>query len=176
MVVPDAADFGTESDVIRASAGDRDAFARLILSHKETLYRVAMSYVGHVQDAEDAISETILKAFRSVGKLRNGAYFRTWLVRILINECKDTLKRRKRGPESAAVEPTEHDSRLDGVDLFETVMLLPEDTRTAAVLYYYEDMTGEEISKMLGVNPVTVRTRLSRARNQLKEMLRLEES
>jgi RNA polymerase sigma-70 factor, ECF subfamily len=174
MGVPDAADFGAVNEVSRAVSGDRDAFARLILAHKESLYRIALSFLGHEQDVEDAISETILKAFRSIGSLRTPDYFKTWLVRILINECRDALRRRKSQPDGCMIELPVHDKELDRVDLLAVVMQLPDELRAVAVLFYYEDMTGEEIAGLLGLNKVTVRTRLSRARGSLRAMLELE--
>ena len=80
----------------QAIEGSRQAFTQLIQSRKETLYKTAFIYTKNREDALDAVSETVYKAFNSVRKLREPQYFSTWLTKILINSCLDTIKKNKK--------------------------------------------------------------------------------
>jgi RNA polymerase sigma-70 factor (ECF subfamily) len=80
------------NDVKLAQKGSKDAFVRLITAAEKSMYRVAKAILKSDNECADAIQESILKAFKSVGGLREPQYFKTWLIRILINECKVILK------------------------------------------------------------------------------------
>ncbi|MGL5712598.1 MAG: sigma factor [Paraclostridium sp.] len=82
-------------DVNLAKKGDKEAYIRLMRENKASMYRVAKAMLEREEDIEDAVSETILKAYMNISKLRKSEYFKTWLIRILINECNNLLKKRK---------------------------------------------------------------------------------
>lgn len=82
-------------DVNLAKNGDKEAYIRLMRENKASMYRVAKAMLEREEDIEDAVSETILKAYMNISKLRKSEYFKTWLIRILINECNNLLKKRK---------------------------------------------------------------------------------
>lgn len=154
----------------------RDEFADAVTRHSRRMYRAARSVLDSGADAEDAVSQAILQAWQSLDKLRDREAVGPWPVRIAVN-CAYALRRRQGrvvpldglAPEPAAPEPV----RYDG--LWEAVSALPPDRRAAVVLFYYEDMGVEEIARCLGIPRGTVKSRLSRARKQLKEMLCDEE-
>lgn len=89
-------DLAWKTDVQLACSGDREAFSRLIREIQGELYRMARTLLNRDEDCADAIQEAILKAYRSVPKLREPAYFRTWMFRILIHECRRIYHKEKR--------------------------------------------------------------------------------
>ena len=82
--------------VKQAKKKDKQSFVELIELHKQSMYKIAWSYLHNDEDAADAIQETILKCYEKIEKLKNESYFTTWLTRILINNCKDILQKKKR--------------------------------------------------------------------------------
>ena len=154
----------------------RDEFADAVTRHSRRMYRAARAVLDSGADAEDAVSQAILQAWQSLDKLRDREAVGPWLVRIAVN-CAYAQRRRQGRvvylddlpQEPAARETICHDG------LWEAVCALPPDRRAAVVLFYYEDMSVEQIAKCLGVPKGTVKSRLSRARKQLKEMLCDEE-
>ena len=154
-----------EELIRRARQGDGEAFAELIAGQKQTLYKVARSYLHSDADAADAIGETVLTCFEKLDTLREPVYFRTWMVRILINKCRDLLRQRSRcvpletAGEPAYTEPGE--ARAEFLALLDS---LDEKYRTVLLLYYGEGFRTAEIARILNVKEETVKTRLKRAR------------
>ena len=132
------------------------------------LYRVARTLLRSDADCEDAVQEALLKAWTRLATLRQEQYFETWLIRILINECKSLYRRRPRVegeiPESLAA-PAEDRSLMDAL------MNLPEKFRIPVELHYIEGYGISEISRMLRLPEGTVKWRLSRSRALLKDEL-----
>ncbi len=162
--------------VALAKKGEKDAFISLIQQNKVNLYRVAKAMLHNETDVEDAIQMTILKAYEKLGGLRKNKYFKTWLIRILINECNKAIKDRKQ----IAVLDYLHGNHLISEDTYENIDLqaaihsLKAELRGVTVLFYYDDLTTKEIGKILNIPEGTVRSRLSTARGQLKKILKLE--
>ena len=162
-----------ENDVLLAQRGDQEAFIRLINSCESSLYRVAKGFLKEDTDCADAIQEAILKSYKSISKLKNPAYFKTWLIRILINECNNLLRiKQKSFPmeiiESTADSPVE---RTDFEELREALIQLNEKYRTVVGLYYFEDCSIKDIAETLSIREGTVKSRLSRARSMLASLL-----
>lgn len=165
-----------ENDVLLAKSGDQEAFIRLINSCESSLYRVAKGFLKEDSDCADAIQETILKSYKSISKLKNPAYFKTWLIRILINECNDMLRANQK---SFPLETIENmaDSSVDNIEeLREALIQLNEKYRTVIGLFYFEGCSIKEIAEILTIREGTVKSRLNRARlmlasylNQMKE-------
>ena len=154
----------------------REEFAAAVTQHSRRMFRAARSVLDSDADAEDAVGQAVLQAWQSLDKLRDKEAVRPWLVKIAVN-CA-YAQRRRQGQvvylddlpqEPAAPEPPQTGG------LWEAVCALPPDRRAAVTLFYYEDMPEREIAKVLGVPLGTVKSRLSRARKQLKEMLCDEE-
>ncbi|CAI6084803.1 RNA polymerase sigma factor SigV [Paenibacillus sp. JJ-100] len=157
-------------DLIRqAIHGDREAFIRLIRDIENSLYNTAISMLRKEEDAADAIQETILKAYKSMHTLREPRYFKTWLFRILINECKTLLSRRSLSTSYAEVPAglQTQSSPYDEVDIREVVNQLEETKRIVIVLHYFEDMSLRQIADTIGLSESAVKMRLNRARKEL---------
>lgn len=161
------------TDVQLACAGDKEAFARLIRAVQADMYRMARSLLDRDEDCADAMQEAVLKAYRGVGKLREPAFFRTWLFRILIHECRQLHRKHKRvspadklpEPEAAPFQPD-----LD-LDVRDAVERLREPLRTLVRLHYFADLPLADISDMTGVPEGTLKSRLHRARRALAKRL-----
>ena len=154
----------------------REEFAAAVTENSRAMFRAARSVLDCGADAEDAVGQAVLQAWQSRDRLRDKSAVRPWLVKIAVN-CA-YAQRRKRGKvvyledlpqEPAAPEPPQE------TGLWEAVCALPPERRVVVTLFYYEGLTVEQIAKCLGVPRGTVKSRLSRARKQLKEMLRDEE-
>lgn len=85
-----------EKDVMKAANGDREAFIRIINDCRLTLYRISKTKLYSDHDCADAIQETILKAYKSIHALRKAKYFKSWIIRILLNECNNLLRSRQK--------------------------------------------------------------------------------
>lgn len=160
--------------VPQAIQGNREAFVSLIRHMEHSLYNTAKSMLRQEEDVADAIQETILKAYKAVHTLREPKYFKTWIFRILINECNTLLSRRSRSISYAEVpENPDHGHDYDHVDLREAVDRLDEQKRIVIVLHYFEDLTTKQIADTLNISESAVKMRLQRARNELYRKFKL---
>lgn len=162
-------------DVQLALQGDKDAFVRLVKKIEPTLYRVSKSIMRSEHECVDATQEAILIAYSSLYTLKNAEYFNTWLIRILIHECYRLVKSRKNVvPIGELIEQSQ--ASLDHtsdqiIELKDAVNELDKDLQVAVTLYYFEDLSLKTISQLLDVPEGTVKSRLSRARQKLSELL-----
>ena len=175
------------------AAGDHDAFRTLMQRHNRLLYRTARSIVKDDSDAEDAVQNAYLLAYRKIGKFRGEAKLSTWLVRIVVNEALACLRKRSRSAhvisldgaelddaiESAAEpvtskpeRPEEMLMRADMRRLIESkIDELPLAYRAVFMLRALEELSVPEAAAALGIPEATVRTRFFRARARLRESL-----
>ena len=147
-----------------------DRSGELMNEYADTLFRAALAILGDVHEAEDAVQDTFLRYLEKRPELRDGGHEKAWLLKVTANRCKSTLRARKRHPavELLDVWPApEGDSR----DLVEAILSLPANQRAAVHLHYYEGYTSEEIGRILGQRPGTVRSHLNRAREALRRYL-----
>lgn len=149
---------------------DRQEFAARTQALRQRLYRTAYLYLGREADAMEAVDEAVYQALRSLGKLREAAYFETWLTRILINECHRELRRRKRLSGEEALPETAGPDAYDHLPLKDAVYRLPETLRAVVILRYFTGYTQSETAAALDIPQGTVATRQRRA----LELLRLE--
>ena len=153
---------------------DRERFVAQVTELQETLYRTARSILRNEQDAQDAVQEAVTQAFARLHTLRDPAKFKPWLLHILVNTCYDACRRRRSTVYLEAVEETLAAPQSDceeRMSLWSAVMRLPEEQKAVVTLFYYEDLPIRAISEVLGVTQGTVKTRLSRARGRLRQML-----
>lgn len=150
---------------------DKEEFTRAVLEYESTLYRVAKSMLGSEADCADAAQNALLRAWEKQHTLRDMAYFKTWLTRILINECRAMLRQRARFVplEEEAAEGEIAPERDSGP--YEAVMGLDVKYRVPFVLNYIEGFRTREIASMLKLPEGTVKTRLRRAREILRTEL-----
>jgi RNA polymerase sigma-70 factor (ECF subfamily) len=173
------------------SSGDRGALALLIRRFDQLLYRTARSILKDDSEAEDALQEGYLLAYRSIRKFRHEAKLSTWLVRIVANVAMAQLRKNRRRASVVELDetalqkmydgsthpeqPDEALSRADTRRLIEAkIDALPAAYRVVFVLRAVQELSVEEISEALGIPKATVRSRFSRARNLLRKSLAKE--
>lgn len=149
---------------------DRQEFAARTQALRQRLYRTAFLYLGREADALEVVDEAVYQALRGLGKLREAAYFETWLTRILINECHRELRRRKRLSGEEALPESAGPDAYDHLPLKDAVSRLPETLRAVVILRYFTGYTQSETAAALDIPQGTVATRQRRA----LELLRLE--
>lgn len=160
----------------RATRGDGDAFAQLAEGVKTSLYTAAWAILGNPADALDAVDDTIYKAYRSIRRLREPQYFKTWITRILINTCRSELSRKYR---EAPLVIDREEARWDSHEEFsvrDAVRLLPPELNDIIALRYFADMTIADTARVLGLPEGTIKTRQRRALALLRLELREEEA
>ncbi|MDV4152362.1 sigma-70 family RNA polymerase sigma factor [Clostridium sp. AL.422] len=151
---------------------DKEIFLLLINDNRLSIYKVARGILNNQYDIEDAIQNTLIKAYEKNDTLKDSNLFKTWIIRILINECKNILRKNKRtisldGELNQAV----YTDIYEDIDLTRAINLLTEELKIVTVLFYFEDMTTKDISIILDIPDGTVRSRLSRARQQLRGII-----
>lgn len=134
------------------------------------LYRVSYTLLHNDADCQDAVQEALLKAWAARNTLKNPLFFRTWLVRILINVSRDSLKRRGRAlPLERVPEPT---AACPDPSLADALARLPEKLRLPLTLYYSEQMSYRAISQTLHIPVTTVQSRLRQGKARLRKELK----
>ncbi|MGX4600092.1 RNA polymerase sigma factor [Faecalimicrobium sp. JNUCC 81] len=148
---------------------NKNTFIENVLKAERTLYHVSKSILVYDQDCEDAVQGAILKAYDKLHTLKEEKYFKTWLIRILINECY-SLKRREYPKLSyeECFEFVKVDDKKDYSELYLAIKKLPERIRITIVLYYVEGYSVEEIKQILKIPSGTVKSRLAKGRKLLK--------
>lgn len=166
----------------RAQAGDRDAFAALVQRYSGAVFNQAYRMLDDAHEAEDAVQEVFLRAYRRIDSYDPARRFVTWLLSIGSNFCIDRLRRRRGawltlddvafwltsgepGPEARAL----HDERRAAVQ--RALQRLPETYRGVTVLRYWHDLSYLEIAEALSLTEATVKTRLHRARKLIAAAL-----
>ena len=145
-----------------------ERFAALAREHGRAMFRAARAVLDSDADAQDAVGEALLRAWQSFDRLRDPAAARPWLLKIAVNCARAQLRRARpvlpleeaAGSAAPAEEP---------LGLWELVRALPEDQRLAVTLYYYDGLSVGEIARVLGVPRGTVKSRLARGRDRLRE-------
>ncbi|MDO4306717.1 MAG: sigma-70 family RNA polymerase sigma factor [Eubacteriales bacterium] len=150
----------------------KEQLGNLVLASEDTLYHVAKTLLYNDADCADAIQETIVKAFSKIHTLKADAYARTWLIRILINECYTLMRKQKNLiPMDTLPETAQEANTEDYSDLYEALSRLTEPMRLTVTLYYMEGYSVKEIASLLDTTESAVKNRLMRARIRLKQDL-----
>lgn len=162
--------------VRRARDGSKEAFSELIRENKISMYKIAKNILKDEHNIGDAIAETIFKAYANINKLKNEEYFKTWLLRILINQCNEIHRKNAKvvfiGNQQEDMRT--YDDSYEDIDLKNAIDSLDHELKLLVNLYYYEDLSLGDISKMLETPQGTLKSRLARARKSLYEMLKGE--
>lgn len=154
--------------VWKAKKGDADAFVELIEQNKLSMYKVAKSYLQKEEDVADAMSETVLQAFEHICDLRNPEYFKTWLIRILINQCKGILQKQKKYFLTDKIEaPVYEEHSFSDVEFHGILSELSEKDQLIFTLFYERGYTTKQIAEIIGMKENTIVSRLSRGRKKL---------
>lgn len=151
---------------------NKKQFTTQVLEAEKSLYHIAKSILGNDEDCADAMQNAILHAFEKLYTLRDEKYFKTWLTRILINECNHIIRSRKEQfPYEDYYEVQTRAEQEDYSPVYEAVMELEDHYRTPLILFYVEGFSVKEICQILKLSQSTVKTRLYRGRKLLKEKL-----
>ncbi len=175
-------DNSSESALIRrAKHGDVKAFSQLYSRIYKDMYRFALYMTRHPQDAEDAVSETVVAAYEHIGGLRKEESFRSWVFTILGNRCRQILKRGQR--EAALTSASERTEKLEDQnasqendyvqrhDIRTAFESLDEEERVIIVYSVFGGYKSDEIARMMDKNAATVRSRKSRALEKMRVIL-----
>lgn len=150
----------------------KEQLGELIIASQDSLYHVAKTLLYNNADCADAIQETIVKAFSKIHTLREDAYAKTWLTRILINECYAIMRREKKvvSLEQQSVLNLEEEQH-NYSELYLAISRLPKEARLAITLYYLEGYSVKEVASLMNTTESAIKNRLSRARTKLREEL-----
>jgi RNA polymerase sigma-70 factor (ECF subfamily) len=173
-----------EQLVAQAQSGDVDSFEELVRRYRNDVYALSYHYLRNREEAWDLSQEVFIKAYRSLGGFRGDSGFKTWLMRITANQCKDQLKKRRLAVVDLGEEDTEQfagdgpnagqqvDAKELGLAIEKAVNSLPEIHRTAFILREYQDLSYQEMADVMQCNIGTVMSRLHHARKKLQQTLR----
>lgn len=163
-------------DVKKAIKGNRSSFEKLILAHKLIMYRVSRTILSQDEDCADAIQEAILKAFQNIHTLREPRYFKTWLIRILLNECYQLHRKRKNLISiDELLEPISQENGYEKIEIEQLLDVLPSEEKQLLKLFYIEDLSIHDLALILDIPENTVKTKLRRAREKMQKTLAMDE-
>ena len=153
------------------SVMNKEELSELILQNQKEMYVLAYSILQNQSDAQDAVSECIVRAFENRTSLRKRASARSWLIKILINVSRSAITKRQKVVLFA--DPEQYEQELETAEdhLWSVILELPENVRVVMVLYYYEGFSVREISTLLDIPEGTTKTRLSSGRKQLEKWI-----
>lgn len=165
--------------------GDANAFAVLVDRYKDLVYTLAIRMMKNREEAEEVAQDAFIKTYKSLDKFKGESKFSTWIYRVAYNTCLDRLKKNKRTQNTVTIdEYTEHqvktiDNALDKIEASEKkeaiqqcIELLPSDDSFLLTLYYFEELSLEEIGKIVGLKPNNVKVKLFRSRKKLATILK----
>ena len=161
----------------------KEELGELIIASEDMMYHVAKTLLYRDADCADAIQETIVKAFSKLHTLKSDAYAKTWLTRILINECYTILRKSSKltsldmmDEQTKAEKIMTTKEKADYSELYQAINALKEELRLPVILYYIEDFNIREIAQILDITEGAVQKRLARARGKLRCNLRESEA
>lgn len=170
--------------IARVLAGDADAYAIIVDRYHERYARFAVHMLGNPQDAEEALQDAFVRAYRALDRYEERERFGAWLLRIVVNECRTTVARRRRreqhfpdGGDAAWLaaeeipgdDPLERDARRQ--ELVHALAQLPREQREAVLLKYTEELSYDEIAAVTGAGTSALKMRVKRACERLREIL-----
>ena len=153
------------------SVMNKEELSKLILENQKEMYVLACSILKNQADAQDAVSECIVRAFENRTSLKKRTSARSWLMKILINVSRSAITKRQKVVLFADPEQYEQEPETAEDHLWSVILELPENVRVVMVLYYYEGFSVREISTLLDIPEGTTKTRLSSGRKQLAKWI-----
>lgn len=170
----------------RAQKGDAEAFEELMVAQESRMYAIALRMMGNREDAQDCAQEAMVRIYRAMGSFKGQSSLATWIYRITMNTCLDELRRRKVrkvtsldtlvesgwSPTDKGETPEEYGLRSEKQTVLnDAIQSLPDDMRAAIVLRDIKGYTYDEIADILNANVGTIKSRISRGRERLREIL-----
>jgi len=164
--------------------GDTRAYAQLVNRYKDLVYTLAVRMVKNREEAEEVAQDTFIKVFKSLNKFKGDSKFSTWIYRVAYNTCLDNIKKNKKHLNNVTIDEFTFnkletiDNALDNIIKEEKSVLirkcinrLPEDSSALLTLFYFEELSLDEISKIINIEANTVKVKLFRARKKLAVIL-----
>ena len=167
-----------EELIIRSKNGDEEAFTELILRIQNDLYRIGKTRLNDDNDIGDAIQETMINAYKNLGKLKDNLKFKGWIIKILINECNKIYKKKsrkisiiKKFLENQPSDINENFTRISDSNIDFEILIenLKYEEKLIVTLYYNSQYSCQEISDILNMNINTVKSKLQRAKEKIKQ-------
>ena len=165
--------------------GDANAYSLLVNRYKDLVFTLALRMMKHREEAEEVAQDSFIKAYRSLDKFKGDSKFSTWMYRVTYNTCLDRLKKNKRKQNTVAIDEfTEHkvktiDNALDKIEKEERQLAirqcldqLSSEDNYLLTLYYFDELSLDEIAKIIGLKPNNVKVKLYRSRKRLATVLR----
>ncbi|GGI57086.1 RNA polymerase sigma factor [Winogradskyella haliclonae] len=174
-----------DDQIIEAiQSGEAKAYGQLVDRYKDLVYTLALRMLKHREEAEEVAQDVFIKVFKSLDKFKGDSKFSTWIYRVTYNTCLDNIKKNKKHLNDVAIDEYTFnkldtiDNALDNIIKEEKNVLikncinkLPEDSSALLTLFYFEELSLEEISKIINVEANTVKVKLFRARKKLAVIL-----
>ena len=166
-----------EALIVEAIKGNTQALSDLIIAIEEDLYKIARTRLSCEDDINEAVQQTIVQIFKSIKKLKEPKYFKTWTIKILINKCNKLYRKIQKNTfmeydESIInLQISDENKIISNLDFFLLIKDLEYEERITCTLYYLERLTTKEISKILKEPESTTRNRKSRAVKKLQKKL-----
>ena len=164
--------------VKRAKDRDITAFSELYSFYSEDMYRFALYMLNSKEDAEDAVQETVITAFKQLSNLRDDSLFKSWLFKILSNQCKSQLKKNKKNPDLLPeddyiflIEDESVSSEFTSIELVEALKSLTPPDGQIVLLSIIGGFKSDELSKIYNLSPSTIRSKQKRALEKLRKVL-----
>lgn len=161
--------------------GQSNAFSYIVEKYQDIVFSIALKVLRNRDDAEEMAQESFIKAYKSIHSFKGNAKFSTWLYRITYNTCISEIRKRKMhfsSTEEIEIKDEAQEINLDGIPeenrakaIKEAMNQLPEDEYTLVLLYYFEEQSVEEISKVTGLSESNTKVKLFRARKKLYTIL-----
>lgn len=168
--------------ISEAKKGNEEAFRELMEEYKLYMYKTAKTILRNEEDVYDALQDALISIYKNIPTLKEEKYIKTWIIKITMNKCYDIITKNNMSMQkvvkfSNTVEETEesiYDKMIDQTELERTLKMLDEDLRLVTVLYYYNDFSVKAISELMNIPEGTVKSKLSRAREKLYQLLSTE--
>lgn len=165
-----------EELIIKAQNGDTEAFTEIIISIKNDLYKIAKTRISNEDDIDDLIQDTMIESYKHIKNLKEPYKLKMWVIKILINKCNKLY--RKKYKKDVSIDEYNLENYIilnsqkdieDDLNFYYLIKNLKYEERIIIVLYYKEQYSIEEISKILKMNKNTIKTNLYRGRQKIKE-------
>ena len=164
--------------------GDTKAYAQLVNRYKDLVYTLAIRMLKHKEEAEEVAQDTFVKVFKSLQQFKGDSKFSTWIYRVTYNTCLDRIKKNKKHLNDVAIDDLTF-NKLDAIDnalenmikkekqklIKQCIAKLPEDSSALLTLFYFEELSLDEISKIINIEANTIKVKLFRARKKLAVIL-----
>lgn len=160
-----------KDEITLAINGDKTEFIALIEKYKIDMYKIGRGILSCDDDIGDAMQEAVVKAFKNINKLKNKNSFKSWLLKIMVNECYNIIEIKGKyvvTQEVALNEKYTDEYKIETDHVRNAIKNLKKEFRDVVILYYYNELKVKEISSALDISTGTVKSRLSRARKKFK--------